>query len=211
MRSSYVWITLKNSDWIASTNIFKMRIRLQRHMTGQSGDTKWGILSCSTKASGSPLCTIWRMLYPIHKAQGLEYDSIKIIIPNSNSERISHGIFYTAITRTKEKLKIFWSSDTMNKIISGFSEERCNRLSLDIVKAKLIGEWPVISFYLRFVTYNILNKSRVNRIDARKSSLLGTIVKKEMSNRQSFQILCIAMNWWLNLFSTQENFHTYEI
>jgi hypothetical protein len=27
----------------------------------------------------------------IHKAQGLEYNSLKIVIPNSNAERISHG------------------------------------------------------------------------------------------------------------------------
>lgn len=74
----------------------------------------------------------------IHKAQGLEYDSIKIVIPNSNSERISHGIFYTAITRTKEKLKLFWSTDTMGKVLSGFGEERNHQLSLDIIKAKLI-------------------------------------------------------------------------
>ena len=32
----------------------------------------------------------------IHKAQGLEYDSVKVIISNSNSEKITHGIFYTA-------------------------------------------------------------------------------------------------------------------
>lgn len=37
----------------------------------------------------------------IHKAQGLEYDSVKIIIPSNNAERITHGIFYTAITRAK--------------------------------------------------------------------------------------------------------------
>ena len=43
----------------------------------------------------------------IHKAQGLEYNSAKEVIPSSNSEQISHGIFYTAITRAKEKLKIF--------------------------------------------------------------------------------------------------------
>lgn len=70
----------------------------------------------------------------IHKAQGLEYNSIKIVIPNSNSERISHGIFYTAITRTKEKLKIYWSADTMESIISGFNEEKKSRISLDIIK-----------------------------------------------------------------------------
>lgn len=75
----------------------------------------------------------------IHKAQGLEYNSIKIVIPNSNSERISHGIFYTAITRAKQKLKIYWSADTMESIISGFNEERTGRVSLDIIK-ELIKE-----------------------------------------------------------------------
>ncbi|MDU6200871.1 MAG: helicase C-terminal domain-containing protein [Flavonifractor plautii] len=43
----------------------------------------------------------------IHKVQGLEYNSAKVVILSSNSEQISHGIFYTAITRAKEKLKIF--------------------------------------------------------------------------------------------------------
>ena len=47
----------------------------------------------------------------IHKAQGLEYDSVKVIIPKSNSERVTHGIFYTAITRAKKKLKIYWSAE----------------------------------------------------------------------------------------------------
>ena len=75
----------------------------------------------------------------IHKAQGLEYNSVKVVIPSSNSEKISHGIFYTAITRTKEKLKIFWSSDTMNQVISNFREENNNRLSLNIIKSKLFS------------------------------------------------------------------------
>lgn len=70
----------------------------------------------------------------IHKAQGLEYNSIKVVIPNSNSEKITHGIFYTAITRTKEKLKIFWSADTMTKIIEGFKAETKDNLSLERIK-----------------------------------------------------------------------------
>lgn len=70
----------------------------------------------------------------IHKAQGLEYNSIKIVIPNSNSEQISHAIFYTAITRTKQKLKIYWSADTMENIISGFNDEKKRSISLDIIK-----------------------------------------------------------------------------
>lgn len=70
----------------------------------------------------------------IHKAQGLEYNSIKVVIPNSNSEKITHGIFYTAITRTKEKLKIFWSPDTMNRIISSFNNEKSEGISLEFIK-----------------------------------------------------------------------------
>ena len=70
----------------------------------------------------------------IHKAQGLEYNSVKIVIPQSNSERITHGVFYTAITRTKQKLKIYWSPETMTDIIAGFNEEQRSRISLDIIK-----------------------------------------------------------------------------
>lgn len=70
----------------------------------------------------------------IHKAQGLEYNSVKIVIPQSNSERISHGIFYTALTRTKRNLKIFWSADTMENVIASFNEEKKSRISLDFIK-----------------------------------------------------------------------------
>lgn len=43
----------------------------------------------------------------IHKAQGLEYDSVKIVITDEVDELISHSIFYTAITRAKKSLKIY--------------------------------------------------------------------------------------------------------
>ena len=73
----------------------------------------------------------------IHKAQGLEYRSVKVVIPSSNAEKITHGIFYTAITRAKEKLKIYWSSETMHDIVKGFATDGPKRKSLEIVKAKL--------------------------------------------------------------------------
>lgn len=76
----------------------------------------------------------------IHKAQGLEYNSVKIVIPQSNSERVTHGIFYTAITRTKQKLKIYWSPETMTDIITGFSEEKKSRNSLDIIKGLITND-----------------------------------------------------------------------
>lgn len=56
----------------------------------------------------------------IHKAQGLEYDSVKIIITRDVDEMITHNIFYTAITRSKQYLKIFWSPETMHNVISNF-------------------------------------------------------------------------------------------
>lgn len=53
----------------------------------------------------------------IHKAQGLEYDSVKIVITNEAEERITQNIFYTAITRAKNKLKIYWSPETGQHIL----------------------------------------------------------------------------------------------
>lgn len=54
----------------------------------------------------------------IHKAQGLEYDSVKIVITNEIEEQITHNIFYTAITRAKKSLKIYWSPETGQAILS---------------------------------------------------------------------------------------------
>ena len=53
----------------------------------------------------------------IHKAQGLEYDSVKIVITNETEERITHNIFYTAITRARNKLKIYWSPETEQSVL----------------------------------------------------------------------------------------------
>lgn len=73
----------------------------------------------------------------IHKAQGLEYNSVKVVIPSSNSEQITHGVFYTAITRSKQHLKIYWSSETMQEIVKSFYQEKSSQRSLEIVKTKL--------------------------------------------------------------------------
>lgn len=54
----------------------------------------------------------------IHKSQGLEYDSVKIVISDETEDRISHNIFYTAITRARSKLKIYWSPEVCNRILS---------------------------------------------------------------------------------------------
>ena len=54
----------------------------------------------------------------IHKAQGLEYDSVKVIITEEIDELITHSIFYTAITRARKSLKIYWSQPVEEKVLS---------------------------------------------------------------------------------------------
>ncbi len=63
----------------------------------------------------------------IHKAQGLEYDSVKIVITNEVDEMITHNIFYTAITRAKSHLKIYWSPEVENKILSSIKPRDNNK------------------------------------------------------------------------------------
>lgn len=63
----------------------------------------------------------------IHKAQGLEYDSVKIVITNDNEELITHNIFYTAITRAKDKLKIYWSPETEQAVLSNLEIRNSNK------------------------------------------------------------------------------------
>ena len=71
----------------------------------------------------------------IHKAQGLEYDSVKIVVTNEIEELISHNIFYTAITRAKRKLKIYWQPETQQKILSTI-EPISNKKDAYIIEAK---------------------------------------------------------------------------
>ena len=73
----------------------------------------------------------------IHKAQGLEYKSIKVVIPSNNAEKITHSIFYTAITRAKEKLKIFWSAETMKSVIESFASNDVEHRTLSVIKKEL--------------------------------------------------------------------------
>ena len=72
----------------------------------------------------------------IHKSQGLEYSSVKIIITKETEELISHNIFYTAITRSRDFLKIYWSPETEKKIIGDISKD-FNERDTGIIKYKM--------------------------------------------------------------------------
>lgn len=71
----------------------------------------------------------------IHKSQGLEYDSVKIVLNDEIGDVISLNIFYTAITRAKKKLKIYWTPECMNKIIEEFNIK--NNDDINIIKNKI--------------------------------------------------------------------------
>ncbi len=59
----------------------------------------------------------------IHKAQGLEYDSVKIVITNANEDDITHSIFYTAVTRARQQLQVFWTPETQQSVLQRLSRK----------------------------------------------------------------------------------------
>lgn len=71
----------------------------------------------------------------IHKAQGLEYESVKIVITRDVEDMISHNIFYTAITRTKSKLVIYWSPETEKHILEHLKPQ-FNNQDYNILKSR---------------------------------------------------------------------------
>ncbi len=60
----------------------------------------------------------------IHKAQGLEYNSVKIVITDDNE--ITHSIFYTAVTRARKNIKIYWTAITQASVISKIHKKNKN-------------------------------------------------------------------------------------
>jgi ATP-dependent exoDNAse (exonuclease V), alpha subunit - helicase superfamily I member len=53
----------------------------------------------------------------IHKAQGLEYDSVKVVVTDANEDDLTHSIFYTAVTRARRNLRIYWTPETQRKVL----------------------------------------------------------------------------------------------
>lgn len=80
----------------------------------------------------------------IHKAQGLEYDSVKVVINDEVEDMISHNIFYTAITRAKKSLKIYWSPECQEKILKELKPMFNNKDSF-LIKSRM-EERKKISF-----------------------------------------------------------------
>lgn len=47
-----------------------------------------------------------------------EYQSVKIVITDATEDNITHNILYTAITRAREQLQIYWTPETQQAILA---------------------------------------------------------------------------------------------
>lgn len=104
--------------YISGTSDGKTRVRFQ--LTKAHEDEN----GVTEKTSVVPFQVAYAI--SIHKAQGLEYNSVKIVIAKNIEEQMSHSIFYTAITRAKQHLKIYWSPESQQRIISSFKHANHN-------------------------------------------------------------------------------------
>ena len=78
----------------------------------------------------------------IHKAQGLEYNSVKIVITDEIDELINHSIFYTAITRARSNLKIYWTPEVEQKVLCNLKQKNSSKdvlLLKNILKSNKIS------------------------------------------------------------------------
>lgn len=74
----------------------------------------------------------------IHKAQGLEFDSVKIVITKESDEQITKNIFYTAVTRAKRRLKIYWEPEVTDYVLKNIEHEtEHNNVDLSILTQQL--------------------------------------------------------------------------
>ena len=78
----------------------------------------------------------------IHKAQGLEFDSVKIVITKEADEQITKNIFYTAVTRAKKKLKVYWQPEVADYVLNKI-ENSVNSITADlsILSEQLKTKW----------------------------------------------------------------------
>ncbi|MCW5950827.1 MAG: AAA family ATPase [Propionibacteriaceae bacterium] len=68
----------------------------------------------------------------IHRAQGLEFQSVKVVITRDGEDDVSHNVLYTAITRAREHLKVYWTPETQHRILSTL-EHRTNHKDVHIL------------------------------------------------------------------------------
>ena len=79
---------------------------------------------------------------------------MKIVITDEVEELITHNVFYTAITRAREKLKIYWTPETEEKVISRIKPRDISR-DVEILKTY----YTIEKVYINYVqVYNRTDK-----------------------------------------------------
>lgn len=67
----------------------------------------------------------------------MEYDSVKIIITDEIDELITHSIFYTAITRARKSLKIYWPKSVESKVLERI-EPKDNKKDVALLRLEIV-------------------------------------------------------------------------
>ena len=52
---------------------------------------------------------------------------MKVVITNEVDEMVTHNIFYTAITRAKKSLKIYWSPEVQSRLLADLAPRNNGR------------------------------------------------------------------------------------
>lgn len=77
-----------------------------------------------------PRCDVpFQVAYAIsvHKAQGLEYESVKLIVSDRLAPCVTLNLLYTAITRSKRYLKIYWSKQAEQQVLNNLAGRNFGR------------------------------------------------------------------------------------
>lgn len=98
-------------------------------------DTDGDIPMKSTAAI--PFCVAYAV--SIHKAQGLEYDSVKIVVSRENQNQLSPDVLYTAITRARKELSVFWSPETEKRVVERMKKADMGR-DINFITQMLVAE-----------------------------------------------------------------------
>lgn len=78
----------------------------------------------------------------IHKSQGLEYDDVGIVISKNMVDFITKNVFYTAITRAKKDVSIYWSPETEVNVLEQLVPQPNNDYQLleSFIKSGLVSK-----------------------------------------------------------------------
>lgn len=120
-----IWFSIEIDKVINEFNLEGLELQLMPQVTPKKSVVKFSVSRSKDNdddEDDNDTIVPFQVAYAvsIHKAQGLEYDSVKIVITEEVDEKITHNIFYTAITRTKSKLKVYWTPESQKHVTENF-------------------------------------------------------------------------------------------